>query len=321
MRLFLNTLFLCSFLYAFDAQLELENTNIITSTTSSELKDYNRLRLDTLIEDEKYENTFIKIIIDNTNNYNHKIKKNVNKTDFYRGYLKYTGEKHLFAAGLQRIPFGVGRIWNPIDIFNPIDSTSIETSERKGVESIRYEYAIGDLSNLDVTYSKRKSAFRIKGYLDVADAALVILDDDKQNQEILGYELEGELLNSGIELRSEGGYFKDTITNTDSYKYIVGGEYGFENSLTILGEYKYESKTKSRHLGSTASYQVDALLSLNLLVIKNLEDKSYILTPSINYSLDDEVTLSVGMFDYSSNKQSEFGSFDDYYFVKLFVHF
>ena len=319
MRLIYSFFAFCTILFAFDAEFEVENTNILTS--QNKINDYNRLRIYSRFEDKKYENTFVKIILDNTNKYNHRIKENKNKTNFYRGYLKYIGEKHLFVAGLQRVPFGVGRIYNPIDIFNPIDSTLIETNERKGVESIRYEYAINDLSNFDITYSKDKSAFRIKGFLDVADIALVVLEDKKQKENIFGYELEGEFLSSGIELRSEGGYFKNRVTNTNSYKYIIGAEYGFENSLTTLVEYKYESKTKSKHFGINNSYQLNALTKLNLLVIKNLEDKSHLLAPSLEYSLDDEMTLAIGMFDYNSDKQSEFGAYDDYCFVKLFIHF
>ncbi len=321
MRLFYSLITFCTILFAFDAEFEVENTNIVTSQKQNKIKDYNRLRLYSQFEDKKYENAFIKIILDNANNYNHKIKKNENKTNFYRGYLKYIGEKHLFVAGLQRVPFGVGKIYNPIDIFNPIDSTSIEANERKGVESIRYEYAINDLSNFDITYAKDKSAFRVKGFLDVADIALVVLEDKKEKENIFGYELEGEFLDSGIELRSEGGYFRDMTADTNSYKYIIGAEYGFENSLTTLAEYKYESNTKSKHFGINNSYQLNMLTKINLLIIKNLEDKSHIFEPSLEYSFDDEMTLSVGMFDYNSDKQSEFGTYDDYCFVKLFVHF
>ena len=320
MRFVYSFLLVCSFLYALEPEFSIENTNIITSN-KNETIDYNRLRINLTFEDEKHQNSIIKIIADNYNIYNKTTPENYNESLIYRGYYKYIDDKHLFSIGLQRIPFGVGRIWNPIDIFNPINSTAIETGERKATESVRYEYAINSLSNIDLTYSKYKSAFRIKSYLDIADIAFIVLNDNKLDQDIIGYELEGEFLDSGIELRSEGGYFKDKNLDKTFYKYILGGEYGFENSLTILGEYKYESKTKSRYLGSIISYQINLLLNLNILGIKNLEDKSYVVSPNISYSLSDEATLTIGIFNYNSDDQSEFSSYNNYGYMKFYIHF
>ncbi len=302
MKLYLSLFLTFSFIHAIEINYAIDNTNIITST-KEEIKNYNRLRLDLTLEDKEYDNSSVKLITD-TDNYGISI---------YRGYFKYVDDKHLLSIGTQRIPFGVGRIWNPIDIFNPIDSNSIETGERKGTESIRYEYAINSVSNLDITYSKEKSSLRIKSYLDISDVALIVLNDDELNQDIIGYEIEGQLLQSGIELRSEGGYFKDKKLDDTFYKYIIGAEYGFENSLTILGEYKYESQTKSDYFGSTISYNLNTLTYLNILAIKNLDDKSYIISPNLGYSLSDEMTLSIGMFDYNIDRS--------YYFMKLFMQF
>jgi len=99
---------------------------------SLETSNYNRLRVTLDLYHDTWEDISAKLILDNENIYSFKDKNNKNTSQFYRGYLRYSGEKHMLTLGLQRIPFGVGRIWNPIDIFNPIDITSIETDERKG---------------------------------------------------------------------------------------------------------------------------------------------------------------------------------------------
>ena len=314
---FVASFFLFTFtLFAVTLDSELENTNILSKQENEQTQDTNRFRIYTTFEDEKYEDFLLKLIMDNTNTYSITNNDNTNKTEFYRGYLKYSGEIHQLVVGLQRIPFGVGRVWNPIDIFNPIDSTSIETSQRKGVEALRYEYAIDELSNIDITYSKDKSSVRIKGFLEFADVALVGLKDDENDLNILGYEIEGELLDTGIELRSEGGRF-----NKDYSEYILGAEYGFENSLNVLIEYKNNTKIKIDYLGAVLTYQPTMLLNLGFRVVKNKKDDSSFMMPSAEYSLSDDMNLNIGMFKYSGTNQSEYGSLENSYFIKLFVHF
>ena len=165
----------------------LENSNILGYQEALGTADYNRLRLTLDLYHDSWKDINAKIILDNENIYNFKEQDNHNKSRIYRGYISYSGEKHMLTLGLQRVPFGVGRIWNPIDIFNSIDITAIETEERKGTEALRYEYAINSLSNLDIALSKKKQAARVKGYLDVADVALVLVKDE--NREIIEYEV------------------------------------------------------------------------------------------------------------------------------------
>jgi len=320
MRLFLSLLLFISCSFALDYSFEVENTNIVTKPQHDKGSDYNRLRIYGYLEDERYENFLGKIIIDNENNYDGIKKDNKNETTIYRGYVKYSDEVNLVIIGKQRVPFGVGKVWNPTDIFNPIDATAIETNEREGVESIRYEYAINEVSNLDITIAKDKQALRVKGYIDIADFAAILLKDQNKNQTIYGYEMQGELYESGIELRSEGGYFQ----NKDAKNYeefIVGVEYGFENSLTLLGEYKYNSLNNQDYLATNISYTISPLLTFNTLLLKNIDDKSTLSLVKFDYSLSDEMELNFGTYLYSGDKNSEYGSLDNSYFVRLFIHF
>jgi len=273
---------------------------------SLETSNYNRLRVTLDLYHDTWEDISAKLILDNENIYSFKDKNNKNTSQFYRGYLRYSGEKHMLTLGLQRIPFGVGRIWNPIDIFNPIDITSIETDERKGTEALRYEYAINSLSNLDITLSNKKQAARIKGYLNVADVALVLVKNE--NKEIIGYEVEGEF--KSITLRSEGGYF----TDTQSYRYIIGAEYGFENSLTILTEFYHDSELDSKQLALNLSYRYSPILYLNFLALRNFDNDAIMIAPSTTYSLSDESTIAIGAFIGVKESSNQ-------YFMRYFINF
>lgn len=306
--------------FSLDTNFEIENTNIFSFVKNSKYNDYNKTRIYSTIKDSNYENFLGEIIIDNYNLYDRNITKNSNKTKIYRAYLKYSDEKQIVTLGKQRVPFGVGRVWNPIDIYNPLDATALDLNARKGVEAIRYEYALNELSNIDATISKDKYALRTKGYLNFADIALLALKDNKNHQDILGYEIQGEFLDTGIELRSEGGYFLDK-ENKDYEEFIIGAEYRFENSLNILGEYKYNSLNNLDYLATNLSYTISTLWNCSYLGIINLDDKSTISIGKLSYSLSDESELDFGTYLYTGNKTSEYGKLNNSLFTRFFIHF
>ncbi|MCB2181012.1 MAG: hypothetical protein KQH63_03175 [Desulfobulbaceae bacterium] len=299
----------------------IENTNIISFDRENHIIDFNRLRADIDLEMPQNKDFTAKIILDNNSLYNEGRKSLQNKGDIYRAYCEYRGAKHFFVFGRQRVPFGVGRIWNPIDVFNPINSQAIETEERKGTEALRYEYLISDLANFDATLSGNINAARAKGYLEFADLALVTVVDNDNDLDIIGWEVEGELFETGIDLRSEGGSFHDRKTGERHTRLIAGIEYGFANSLVLLGEYLFDDASGADQLGCIISYQPALLWSLQLLSIVNLDDSSTFLAPSLEYSLSDEMTLGSGIFFFHGNESDEFGRQPDQFYLRWFVHF
>ncbi len=305
----------------FDFDVNLENTNIFSTNENNDISDFNRIRLSGQIESEKIDGFAITVMIDNRTDYSETEDLFENELVLHRATVEYGTDTYLLIAGRQRIPFGVGRVWNPIDAFNPIDATSIETNEREGVDSFRLEYALSDLSNLDVTFASEKIAARLKGFFGVTDIALVTVFDDDQERIIIGWELEGELADSGLDLRSEGGLFYDQTTEEYHTSFIVGGEYGFSNSLSLLAEYHYSDEENLDQLGLTLGYQFSTLLSLNLLTIVDLNDNSSLFSPTLTYSLSDEMTLSGGFFLYNGGVGDYFGEGEELFFLRWFVHF
>lgn len=308
-------------LMVFDFNYGIENTNILSYDEATDTHDFNRLRLQGTLEHKGYEALLARVIIDNQTRYSSQQNHIENTINVYRAYFEYAGEKHFMVLGRQRVPFGVGRIWNPIDVFNPINSFSLETAERKGTDAWRYEYAMSDLSNFDITVSQKKIAARVKGFLHSADLALVGVVDSENDQDIIGYEAAGELLETNIELRSEGGSFHDRNTGTRHTEFIVGADYGFRNSFTILGEYKYNDESKTDYFATSLSYQPSPLIVLTLLHITQLKDLSFFTAPAIEYSLRDDMTLRGGAFFYNGADTDEFGSVPDSYYLNFFVHF
>lgn len=301
--------------------LSLENTNIPGFDDMYQLFDYNRLRAELTLEHESYSDVRFRLQADNENLYIEEPGSLTNKTSIYRAYLEYSGAKHFWVVGKQRIPLGVGRFWNPMDVFNPIDIESIEPSERPGTESIHYEYAINQLSNMDVSVAKGKGAVRIKGYLDFADIALLGEWDEDQNLDIIGWELEGAFADTGIELRSEGGSFHNREIHQRHTEFVLGAEYGFLNSLILTGEYYYKDVPRKDEFGFSAIFQPAMLWTCSIVTVTDINDGSGFIAPGVEYSLSDEMTLSGGAFVYHGSEDSIYGLAPDRLYIRWFVHF
>ncbi len=316
----LTFLYLPTLLLSFDFTVDVEGTDIIRESGDSSIGNYNRLRVYSQIRDSDFDNFLANLYIDNIHRVDTQFQDGYDEINIYRAYIKYFAPTYSISIGQQRVPFGVGRVWNPIDIYNPIDATSVEVDERSGTDSLRYEYALGDLSNLDITASEYRNAIRFKSYIDIADVGFTILRDDKRSISIIGYEVEGELFQSGIEFRSEGGYFHSD--DSESYiEFIVGGEYSFQNSLSILGEYKHNSLLSTEHLAVGVGFTLSPLVTFNSISIQNLDDKSLLSLVRLDYSVEDDIEFNLGHHIYSGSHNSEFGTLSNSTFLRLFIHF
>lgn len=264
-------------------------------------------------------------------------------SQLYRLYGGYADEKQRFTAGLQKISMGVGRIWNPTDLFNPKNPLALEPDEVYGVYALSYTYSPSSLSQITAVAAERadkkmKYAGRIKGYLGFADAAVNALSADDVS--MIGYELEGELFHSGIELRSEGGWFDDKLLSQQFFQGLIGADYAFENSLMLIVEWLHTSRTFERELRQrtpsgapnnlvrahdyaalSVGYQFDPLLYGTMSGIISADDGSFYAGPLLRYSLSDDMTLGVGAMFYGGANGTEFGAFGQTYYVHFKVTF
>lgn len=259
----------------------------------------------------------------------------------YRLYGGYSDARHRISIGVQKLSFGVGRIWNPTDLFNPKNPLALEPDEVTGAFSAAYTYTPSDLSQISVITAQRadksfKHAGRIKGYTGFADMALSGVSSE--DMAMIGYEIEGELSKSGIGIRSEGGFFNDKLLNRRYFQGILGMDYGFANSLILVWEWLHTSRTfgeaialdfpsgsrqnlvrSNNYAALSAGYQINPLLYGSLLSIVNIEDRSYYLAPSLRYSLNDEMSLSAGAMIHRGDNGSEFGSRGETFYLNFKV--
>jgi hypothetical protein len=357
-------------LMAIEHDITIENTNYTISKIplpgeERTLYNYNRLRLS---DDVKKGNWYVNIIADIDNYYGETyiksfeyqylrtIKadtpfaietntKNYGKGEVFgrlhRFNIGYTDEKHRAVFGLQKITMGVGRIWTPTDLFNPRNPLALEPDQIYGNFAFSYTYAFGELSEIMGVVATRddhsyKYAGRIKTNVAIGDIALDLYSGD--DAEMIAYEIEGNLFDTGIEWRSEGGYYNDKLLDKEFYQMILGADYGFVNGLTVMGEWLHSSKTYSaeeillnqnsslsnnRHissdyLGASAYYDFTLLINGALSIIYSIDDQSSYISPVVEYSLSDDSSIALGAMLYTGDSQSEFGSIEgNTYYLRL----
>jgi hypothetical protein len=71
----------------------------------------------------------------------------------YRGFLRYDGEHVEATVGRQRIAWGVGRLWNPIDRFNAVPPLAIEGDQSPGVDALEGRWVFSGFTYLQAVYA------------------------------------------------------------------------------------------------------------------------------------------------------------------------
>ncbi|OGS35822.1 MAG: hypothetical protein A2506_13755, partial [Elusimicrobia bacterium RIFOXYD12_FULL_66_9] len=71
----------------------------------------------------------------------------------YRAWVGLEGESGVLRAGRQRIAWGTGKIWNPTDVLNPYQPTSVERDERRGVDALYGRLGVGSLGQAELAWA------------------------------------------------------------------------------------------------------------------------------------------------------------------------
>lgn len=377
----LITLF-STFIFA-DFNYRVENTNftisqasVIPNADKTYLYNYDRLRFR---GDYTQDNLFTTIIVDGVNylgddyvnsaefEYIRRIESDTpfkTQSSFYdydngSAYIKlyrlyggYEDSQNRVVVGVQNISMGVGRIWNPTNLFNPKNIYALEPDETFGVAAISYTRHINETSNLSVVASQNadndfKYAASYKTFFNLADVGLNAVSSN--DLKMLGYELEANLADTGVEIRSEGAYIqnslKTTTTETEDREFfqgIVGADYGFENGLTVIAEVLYSSESFSYkelllnyesqilqnlvyskfYTALSLSYSFNIFLDASLIYIESFNDKnSRFVSPTLSYNLNDYNSFMLGAMLQDGDSGSEFGEFENSYYFKWILSF
>jgi hypothetical protein len=193
-------------------------------------------------------------------------------TRLYRGYLRYQGEHAQLTVGRQRLAWGVGRLWNPLDRFSFVPPLAIEADQSLGIDSIDARWRFNGFDYVQAVYapgnSSSEARYALRYQAVVRDVDVSALTGVFGEAFVAGFDLAGNLADAAVRL--EVAYTDPgqdvwpigaaTPSEPDPFwQVVVSGDYNFDlgSGLYVLVEHLYNGNA----LGF-GSGQAGALLPL-----------------------------------------------------------
>ena len=230
-------------------------------------------------------------------------------------------------VGRQRVAWGTGRFWSPLDLLNPVDPVSLEPGEREGVDAIVLEHKRSAVSRTTLVYAPVHDApdYMLAQWHGNASGTDFSLTGGRVPEgKMVGLDLAGQL--GGAGLRAEW-----TITRQDAggtpRRLLLGWDYAFANTLTLSAELYYDGSgsrdpahydvagllagrrqsVATRYAGLYARYELTPLLKAESWFVRNFDDRSWYESPRLTYSVRQNVDLALGAQFFGGSMSSEFG--------------
>ena len=243
------------------------------------------------------------------------------QSTFDRLYLDYNFNKFQVTVGRQRINWGQTFVWNPNDLFNSYSFFDFDYEEKPGSDAVRVQFYSTYSSKLDVVikldHENKMTAAALYRFNKWSYDIQFLGGYYSETDLVIGGGFSGSLLKGG--LRGELSYFhpKDSFSDTTgTFVMSLGYDYTFTNSLMLQFEALYNgygkqsgdfniaefyfmqmspqnlSLTEYSFMGQ-ASYPITPLFNATISAMYNPNDNSIYFGPSADYSLKDNLELSI----------------------------
>tara|TARA_Y100000294_G_C8570967_1_gene342743 strand:+ start:9920 stop:11059 length:1140 start_codon:yes stop_codon:yes gene_type:complete len=259
--------------------------------------------------------------------------------------------------GRQPISMGVGYAWNPLDMFNQKDLMD-PAYEQPGVDAARLEIPMGDRTGLDIIIAKNDSIdgtekmlqfktgigsfgvtlnyanrYHLVPYWRIMD---ITFTHNESN--FVGGSVVGQIGEYGIWTE----VFKSLDETVEVGEYVLGADHTFDNGVYVMGEYfhnflgakkgkldlnnylyAFSGETKSlmqNYIFLMSSYGFTDFISGSVIVFGNLDDSSFSFLPMVNWSIEENVTLSV-MYKKTSATSGMIGIQNSAWRLRIRAHF
>jgi hypothetical protein len=204
-----------------------------------------------------------------------------------RLYFKQNFDFAEITIGRQRISWGVGRVWQPTDLFNPLNPANFSKIEKDGADAISSKIYISNFTDLEIVYNPTMSQYsnnygaRFRTNLEQYDLSAIFGNFDNRN--VLGAEFAGNLLDAGF--RGEALYsFKGGNMQNEYLKFILGLDYQFSDRIYGLIEYQHNGE------GNTEKEKYEFLRLANGEILNVAQNY---LALNCGYKFDDLTNFSI----------------------------
>ncbi|MDQ6992156.1 MAG: hypothetical protein Q9M31_01660 [Mariprofundus sp.] len=265
--------------------------------------------------------------------------------------VQYSASKLNIKLGRQPLNLAATFYFTPNDFFAPFAAQSFYRSYKPGVDAVRADIQLAELSQLSLisVLGYRADGLRENGWSShidttrntylahastvVADFDLALLLGSVKKKLVIGGDFQGELF-EWLGVRGEGHLaIPKQLVARRSVEFSLGLEHRWENSLTLRAEQFYhgggsatlasyslqsESTYMARNYSAIgASYEFTPLVSADMTSLYNWLDHSSLISIYGLYSLSNESELAFsvvkanGKRPQSSQISSEFGLYGD----------
>lgn len=228
-----------------------------------------------------------------------------------RAYAKYRTDRWSLTAGKQRIAWGTGYIWNPVDIFNPmVLSFAVRDEDKTNVESVRLEVPVGEAGGIDAfvvagkPWEQTGRGLRVKGNTGLFDLALSYVDQGTLGHQV-GLETAGDIIK---DVGVRGEIAVKTVPGLNGYvaQAVAGGDYTLDNGIGLNCEYYYNglgSRDSGNYNWGTAESVgrdylylsgnkiVDEITTVTVSLLTNLDDQSFMIYPQYARNIGQNLDL------------------------------
>jgi hypothetical protein len=256
-----------------------------------------------------------------------------------RVWLDVVEGREQLTLGRQRIAWGTGLVWNPIDIFNPASPLDFDNEEKPGTDAGRLQVYLGPTSKLELAVAPMRHAD------DAVAAAQLVLNQAGYDWIVLGGRrgpytvagggwagsihgggFRGELLYSiprdGFRLSGlgpveqarlaasiDGDYtFASSLYLHAAVLYNERGSTGDAGGALLLEAYRRSWLTPGRlSLFAEGARDLSPLVRADLAAILNPYDRSWYLGPTLTWSVAANLDFLASGFLFGGSAGTEFG--------------
>ena len=244
-------------------------------------------------------------------------------------YYKHIFDFGEFVFGRQVISWGVGRIWQPTDLFNPINPANFSKLEKDGADALSAKFYISDFTDLEMVWNFREN---IKDYnygarfrTNFREYDVSVMGGYFDKKVIVGGDFTGNFFNAG--LRGEGIYsYNPEATDSNYIRFIFGLDYQFTSEFYALVEYQFNGRGTAckdcydlerlmkgeiqnvglNYLTIQSNYLIHPLVTINTGLMMNINDLSGYFNAGVTYSILESLNLSLGGMYFLGSEKDEF---------------
>ena len=262
-----------------------------------------------------------------------------------RHYIDMLYYKHMFdfgeiKFGRQVISWGQGRIWQPTDLFNPINPANFSKIERDGADAVSFKYYLGLFSDIEFVFNFRerwdRANFGARYRTNTGEYDISAMGGYFDDKIIIGCDFAGNLWDAGVRGEAIFAMHKDDI-DSNYVRAILGIDHQITEDLYGMLEYQYNGEGTSdktqylqyfqrvlngemqnvgkNYIAASANYKFHPLISGTLTSITNINDGSGFAGIDLAYNILQNLNLGVGAYYFFGDKLDEYWYYSSAAFI------